>query len=52
LGVDRSAGSDGWVNRFKMIHDIVHTAEGDEIRSADGWKNDQVCEQEMIYYDP
>jgi hypothetical protein len=53
LGVDRSAGSDGWANRFKRIHDIVHTAVADEIKSvdsetADDWKNDQMCEQEMI----
>jgi hypothetical protein len=53
LEVDRSAGSDGWVNRLKRIHDIVHTAVADEIMSidsetSDDWKNDQACEQEMI----
>jgi len=53
LGVDRSAGFDGWVNRFKRIHDIVHTAVADEIMSvdsetADDWENDQACEQEVI----
>jgi len=53
LGVGRSADFDGWVNRLKRIHDIVHTAVAGEIMSidsetADDWKNDQVCEQEMI----
>jgi len=53
LGVDRSAGSDGWINRFKRIHDIVYTAVADEVRSVDSeteddWKNDQVREQEMM----
>jgi hypothetical protein len=48
LGVDRPAGSDGWINRFKMICYIIRGAVADEIKSvdsetADGWKNDQVC---------
>jgi len=53
LGVDRSAGSDGWVNRFKRIHNIVHTDVADEIMSVDSkttddLKNDHECEQEML----
>jgi hypothetical protein len=44
LGVDSFAGSNGWISKFKRIHNIVHRTVADESRSvdsetADDWKS-------------
>jgi hypothetical protein len=55
LRINTFVGSNGWINRFKTMHNITHSAPVGESRSVDSatvgdWKNNQLL-QDIKEYD-